>query len=410
MPPDRLLFRDFCLLTMQGTMDEGLSLIRRGALLTQGERIAWLGPVSDIPVDAKPTQVIDGEGRCLSPGLIDCHTHVIWGGKRIADWEARQRGATYESIARAGGGILSTVTATRETSEESLYATARERLEIHLRQGVTGVEVKSGYGLDLESELKMLRVATDLRDSLPLHISRTLLAAHAVPPEYQGRTDEYVAWVVTEMIPAAQLNCEAVDVFCEAIAFTVSQSVRILEVAKQFGLGLKIHAEQRSLQGGAAAVAAMGGWSADHLEYLDEMGVAALRQFQTVAVLLPGSYYFLKETQRPPVELLRKYKVPIAIATDYNPGSSPLSNLSLAMNMACTFFGLTPAEAWMGVTHHAARALRWETQLGMLRPGMFADLAIWNFDEPAELPYGIGHNPCGGVVHRGEVVFLEQCG
>jgi imidazolonepropionase len=403
-----ILFKNFRLITLRDATDDGLSLLLHGALYVRGSRIAWLGSMDEIPSDIMPLETIHGDGRFLSPALIDCHTHVIWEGSRVADWEARLGGASYESISHAGGGILSTVQATRGASADRLYASARARLEAFLRHGVTGVEIKSGYGLNRETELKMLQVATDLRDSLPFHVSRTLLAAHAVPPEFKGNANGYVEWIVTEMIPAARPMCEAVDVFCEQIAFDRKQSEIILGAAQRAGLGIKAHVEQRSCLGGAQLVASLQGWSADHLEYLDEEGVEALAASGTVAVLLPGAFYFLRETQKPPIERLRKHGVPMSVATDLNPGSSPLANLPLAMNMACTLYDLSPAECWRGVTTNAARALSWHQELGQLRAGMVADLAIWDIEEPAELPYGIGHNPCAAVYHRGELVFAER--
>ncbi len=407
MQPGGILFKNFQIITLRSDADEGLDIISGGALHVVGSQIAWLGNADEVPLGIKPTQVIQGEGRFLSPGLIDCHTHVVWGGQRVDDWQARLEGATYESIARGGGGILSTVRATRESSPKQLYASARSRLEVQLRHGVTGVEIKSGYGLSLESELKLLQVATELRDTMPLEVSRTLLAAHAIPPEYTGNRDGYVALICDEILPAARLHCEAVDVFCESIAFSLEQTKRILCAAQKAGLGLKVHAEQRSLQGGAALAATLGAWSADHLEYLDEEGVRTLGEQGTVAVLLPGAYYFLQEKQLPPVESLRRNHLPIAVASDMNPGSSPLATLPLAMNMACVLFGLTPAESWLGVTRHAARALRWENRLGKLDVGMQADLALWEIDRPAQLPYGIGHNPCVAVYRRGELIWSE---
>lgn len=384
-----------------GQLDDGVVGVASG-------RIVWVGPRQDFVQLRPPATVIEGEGRFLTPGLIDCHTHLVYAGNRASEWEQRLGGASYESIARGGGGIASTVRATRAASEDQLYAAARDRAERLLREGVTTIEIKSGYGLDLETELKLLRVATDLRRSMPLDISRTLLAAHAVPPEFQGRPDDFIQCICDTMLPAAQNQCEAVDAFCEPIAFTWEQCAKVFSAARQRGLGIKIHAEQLSHTGSAVAAAALGAWSADHLEFLREEEAAILAQQGTVAVLLPGAYYFLRQAKRPPIEALRQQGVPLAIASDSNPGSSPVQSLLLMMNMACTLFGLTPAEAFRGVTLAAARALRWEDRLGSIEVGKQADLVVWNIDSPAELAYGIGCNPCHQVYKRGELVIDQS--
>ncbi len=384
-----------------GLIDDGVVGVAAGC-------IAWVGSRKQFEQMRLKVDIVDGEGRCLSPGLVDCHTHLIYGGQRADEWERRLSGASYEEIARAGGGIASTVAATRAASDHQLYAAARDRAERLLREGVTTIEVKSGYGLDLENELKMLRVATDLRQSLPIDVSRTLLAAHAVGAEFRGRADDYIQFICDTMLPAAKPHCEAVDAFCESIAFSWEQCAKVFRAARQMGLGLKIHAEQLSHTGSAAAAAALGAWSADHLEYLQPDEAAALARHGSVAVLLPGAYYFLGQTQRPPIDALREQEVAIAVATDSNPGSSPTQSLLLMMNMACTFFGLTPEEAFRGVTLSAARALRWDHRVGSIEVGKQADLVVWDIDSPAELAYGIGCNPCRQVYKRGELVIDQS--
>jgi imidazolonepropionase len=380
-------------------------LVEDGAIGMAGGSIAWLGSRSEFERLGVQTEVLDGEGRFVSPGLIDCHTHAVYGGNRAAEWERRLAGESYESIARGGGGIAATVAATCAADEDGLYAAARGRLERLLREGVTAVEIKSGYGLDLETELKQLRVATDLGRSMPLDVSRTLLAAHAIPRGFAGRGDAYVEWVRGELLPAARPLCEAVDAFCEPIAFSWPQCAAIFAEAARLGLGLKIHAEQLSHTGAAAAAAALGAWSADHLEYLLADEAAILARHGTVAVLLPGAYYFLRQDRAPPIAALRGHGVEMAIATDTNPGSSPVGSLLLMLNMACSLFGLTPEEAFRGVTRSAARALRLEHRLGTLEVGKQADLVVWEIGSPAELAYGIAQNPCRQVYKRGELVI-----
>ncbi len=396
-----LLLVDFQLMTMRsGAAPYGL--VPDGAVAIRDGVIVWVGRVSDCQPDRFRGHVVSGHGRFLSPGLVDCHTHLVWGGSRADEWERRLAGVSYEAIARDGGGILSTVAATRAAPQDELYASARDRLQRLMREGVTTLEIKSGYGLDTDTELKLLRVATELRDSLPVDVRRTFLGAHALPPEYRGQSDRYIQLVCEEMIPAVRDYCEAVDVFCERIAFDVSQTRRVFQSAQQAGLDIKVHAEQLSLQGGARLAAEMGALSADHLEYLDEPSVQAMAARGTTAVLLPGAFYFLQETKLPPVELFRKYGVPVAIATDTNPGSSPVASLLLMMNMACTLFRLTPEEAMAGVTRNAARALGMSGQLGTLETGKQADLVVWEIGSPAELAYGIGHNPCRTVYKHGQ--------
>ena len=397
-------FVDFRIVT---ATDEGRSFgeIAATAVGVVDGRIDWLGDASAPEVQTYRGELIEGGGQFLSPGLIDCHTHLVYGGSRADEWERRLNGETYEQIARSGGGILSTVRATRSATEEELYAAARSRVERLLREGVTTIEIKSGYGLDVETELKMLRVAGDLGRSMPVDVSRTLLAAHAIPPEFDGRSDDYVALVCNEIIPAAQSSCCAVDAFCESIAFSWPQCQRVFSAAQRHGLAIKIHAEQMTHTGSAAFAANMGAWSADHLEQITAADVASLARHRTVAVLLPGAYYFLRDTHPPPVESMRQHGARIAVATDCNPGSSPVRSLLLMMNMACTLFGLTPAEAWLGVTLNAARALRMDDRIGSIEVGKQADLVVWAIDSPAELAYNIGSNPCRQVYKRGELII-----
>lgn len=328
-------------------------------------------------------------GALITPSLIDCHTHLVFGGSRANEWERRQNGVSYQQISAEGGGINSTVRATRETSEDELYRLSFERLQSLLAEGVGLVEIKSGYGLNLADEAKMLRVAQRLQESGAVAVSRTLLAAHAVPPEFKGRADDYLEMVIQEVLPTLwqEKAFDCVDVFCENVGFSAAQTERLFQAAQALGVPVKGHTEQLSLQGGSALVARYGGWSADHIEYLDEAGVAAMAEAGTVAVLLPGAYYFLRESQKPPVGLLRRYGVPMAVATDFNPGTSPFASLRMSMNMACVQFGLTPLEAWQGVTVHAARALRREHEFGCLKAGMPAHFNVWNAESPVDMIY-----------------------
>jgi len=343
------------------------------------------------PEDCARTVVRLG-GAWVTPGLIDCHTHLVFAGNRAAEWEMRAKGASYEEIARAGGGILSTVRATRNASEESLVASAAARALAMARQGVTTVEIKSGYGLDLENEMKMLRAAARVGERANMRVSRTLLGAHALPPEYEKNRSGYVDLICQTMIPevAREKLADAVDAFCESIAFTPAEVQRIFVAAKAHGLRVKLHAEQLSDCGGAALAAEYQALSADHLEHLSDAGIAAMADAGTVAVLLPAAFYFLRETKKPPVEALRRAGVPIAVATDCNPGTSPLASPLAALNMACTLFNRTPEEALAGMTRDAARALGLENEIGTLEAGKAADLAVWNIAEPAELAYWIG--------------------
>jgi len=377
-----------------------------GALALKDGKIAWLGPAGALPRTANAAQEYDGGGRWVTPGLIDCHTHLVHGGNRAREFEMRLEGLSYEEIARAGGGILSTLRHTRAASENELYTSALGRLIPLLREGVTAIEIKSGYGLDLPSEAKMLRVARRF-SALPLTVRTTFLGAHAIPPEYAGDADGYLDQVIDSMLPAlAEAGLiDAVDVFCETIGFSPAQTERVFRAALAHGLPVKIHAEQLSNQSGAALAARYDALSADHLEHLDEAGAIAMARHGTVAVLLPGAFYFLRETRLPPIALLRQHRVPMAIATDNNPGTSPVTSLLLMLNMACTLFRLTPAEALAGVTRHAALALGLN-DAGTLEPGKRADFVLWNIDHPSELSYAIGANPCHQVYVAGKLRTL----
>ena len=391
------------LVTMSGGAGRGA--IRDGALAVAGTGIAWVGARKELPPTLWPRTELDARGRCLTPALIDCHTHLVYAGNRAREFEARLHGASYEDIAREGGGILATVHATRSASEDALRQAAAPRLERLLEEGVATVEIKSGYGLDLASELKMLRVARRLGAASGVEVRTTLLGAHVLPPEYAGRAADYVSLVCDEMIPAVAREqlADAVDAFCERIGFSPTETRRVFAAARAAGLRVKLHADQLSDSGGAALAAEFGALSADHLEHANDIGVTAMARAGTVAVLLPGAYYCLRETQLPPIARLRAHDIPMAIATDSNPGTSPVTSLLLMLNMACTLFRLTPDEALAGVTRNAARALGC-TDRGRLEAGTRADLALWDVDEPAELAYSVGANPCTGIVRGGEIV------
>lgn len=359
------------------------------AVAIEDGRIAWVGATADRPSG----ETLDLQGRLLTPGLIDCHTHLVHAGSRANEFEARLEGATYEEIARAGGGILSTVRATRSATEDDLVAQALPRLDSLLADGVTTVEVKSGYGLDRDTELKMLRAARRLAAERPVEVRTTFLGAHAVPPEYRGRAGAYLTDLVLSTLRDAHSEnlADAVDGFCEGIAFSVEEMERVFRAAKDLGLPTKLHAEQLSHLGGAQLAARHGALSADHLEYATDDDARAMAASGTVAVLLPGAFYALRETKKPPVQSFRDHKVPLAVATDCNPGSSPLASSRLAMNMACTLFGLTVRETWEGVTIHAAKALGLPDR-GVIAPRMRADLAVWDADTPTELVYRMGES------------------
>ncbi|MCW7541642.1 imidazolonepropionase [Aquabacterium sp. A7-Y] len=394
MNRDGLLIRKVHL----ATLDEagGWGELRDAALLVQAGRIAWLGPEAQLPDGLPVTDEVDGQGGWLTPGLIDCHTHLVWAGSRSAEFEQRLQGASYEEIARAGGGIVSTVRATRAADEAALLAASRPRLEALKREGVTTLEIKSGYGLDTETELRLLRVARRLGEESGVRVRTSFLAAHALPPEFRGRADDYIDLVVDEMLPAACREglADAVDAFCEGIGFSPAQTRRVFEAARARGLPVKLHADQRSDLGGAALAAEFGALSADHIEYSSEASIAAMARAGTTAVLLPGAFYCLRETTLPPVDALRRHGVPIALSTDCNPGTSPCTSLLLMLHMGCTLFRLTPAEALAGVTRHAARALGLQDECGRLRSGLAADLALWAVDHPRDLACRFGFNPC----------------
>lgn len=377
------------LATMAGSVPYGL--LENGAVAAKDGKICWVGPAGDAPEAAQTT---DCEGRLITPGLVDCHTHLVYAGNRIGEWEMRLNGASYEEVARAGGGIVSTVKGVRGASEEQLVAETLPRLDGLIGEGVTTIEIKSGYGLSVQDEAKMLSAARQLPGKREVTVRTSFLGAHAMPP---GETDKdaYIEDVCENQLPhvAREGLADAVDGFCEGIAFSAEQMDRVFTAATALGLPVKLHAEQLSNLGGAAMAARHGALSADHLEYLDEAGVVAMAEAGTVAVLLPGAFYFIKETQAPPVDLLRKHNVPIAVATDCNPGSSPLNSLLMTMNMTCTLFELTPEEALAGATREGARALGMQDEVGTLEPGKWCDLAIWNVEEPAALAYAMGFNP-----------------
>ncbi len=380
--------------------------ILNGALAIKNGQIAWLGAEQDVPADAHAAETHDGQGAWLTPGLIDCHSHIVYAGNRSNEFEARLNGVAYEAIARAGGGILSTVNATRAADFDDLLAQSLPRVKRLLAEGVTTLEIKSGYGLDLDTEAKMLRVARHIGEILPVTVHTTFLGAHAVPPEYKGRADDYITYICEVMLPALQAEglVDAVDAFCEHIGFSPEQTERVFHAAAELNLPVKLHAEQLSDQHGAALVARFNGLSADHLEYLSADGIAAMAAHGTVAVLLPGAYYFLRETKLPPLQALREAGVPMAVSTDCNPGTSPMTSLLLAMNMACTMFKMTPQEALAGTTVHAAQALGQQGRVGQLAVGQAADLALWQITRPADLAYAMGQNMCVGVIKGGRLI------
>ena len=384
------------------TLDDAAIAVRDG-------HIVWLGAASELPPDYAAWSREDLGGAWVTPGLVDCHTHLVYGGQRADEFAQRLAGVSYEEIARQGGGIVSTVRATRAADEESLLRQSAARLEPLLAEGVTAIEIKSGYGLDLASERKMLRVARRLGEQYPVSVYTTFLGAHALPPEFAGRSDDYISEVCERMLPtlADEGLVDAVDVFCERIGFSLAQSERVFAAAERYKLPVKMHAEQLSNSGGTALAARHHALSADHLEFLDEAGVAAMKESGTVAVLLPGAYYFIRETQLPPLDLLRRYEVSIAISTDSNPGTSPTTSLLLMMNMATTLFRMTVPEVLQGVTQHAARALGHVGRHGSLAVGRAADFAVWQVETLAELAYWIGRPLCARVVRAGETVYTR---
>ncbi|MGK9415997.1 imidazolonepropionase [Pseudomonas cedrina] len=385
------------------TMAQGkYSIIEDAAMVTAGSLIEWIGPRSQLPT-ADYAQVHDLQGAWVTPGLIDCHTHTVFGGNRSGEFEQRLQGVSYAEIAAKGGGIASTVHATRAATEDELFVSAEKRLRSLLRDGVTTVEIKSGYGLDLVNERKMLRVARRLGEALPVSVRATCLAAHALPPEYKDRADDYIDHICAEMLPAlaAEGLVDAVDAFCEYLAFSTEQVERVFKVARQLGLPVKLHAEQLSSLHGSSLAARYHALSADHLEFMTEEDAIAMAAAGTVAVLLPGAFYFLRETQGPPMDALRKHGVKIAIASDLNPGTSPALSVRLMLNMACTLFRMTPEEALAGATQHAATALGMGDTHGSLEAGKVADFVAWQIDRPADLAYWLGGELDKRVVRHG---------
>jgi imidazolonepropionase len=381
--------------------------IEDAAIAVKGERIAWLGPASEgrRRAAARHLDLHDATGLWITPGLIDCHTHLVYGGNRVGEFEQRLCGASYEEIARAGGGIQSTVRATRAATSKELYESALKRLRRLMAEGVTTIEIKSGYGLELSAERRLLQVARDLGEGSPVSVRKTFLGLHSLPPEFAADRQEFVDRVCGPWLEAlaGEGLVDAVDAFCENIAFTLAESAQLLEAAKSLGVAAHVHAGQLSDMGAAELAARWGALSADHLEYLSAAGAKSMAAAGTVAVLLPAAYFTLRQTTPPPVALLRETGVSMALATDCNPGTSPCSSILTAMNMACTLFGLTPEEALCGTTRHAARALGAQDELGTIAVGKRADLAFWCVERPAELSYGLGANPCVGVMHRGRM-------
>ena len=406
----RSLWLNARLATMDTQHAAAYGALHGHALVVEQGRIAAILPQQQLNPASFDGEVVDVAGRWITPGFIDCHTHLVYGGNRAAEWEKRLQGVPYQQIAAEGGGIVSTVRATRERDEAQLAAASLPRLQALMAEGVTTIEMKSGYGLNLADELKQLRVARQLAASQPVEVSPTLLSAHALPPEFAGNADGYIEHVIRDILPAVAVEqlAEAVDVFCESVGFSPAQTRRVFEAAQQYGLRVKGHVEQLSNLHGAALVAEFGGLSADHIEYLDAAGVDAMRVAGTVAVLLPGAFYFLRETQKPPVELLRAAGVPMAVSTDLNPGTSPFASIRLAMNQACVLFGLTPEEAMAGSTRHAAQALGRGHSHGKLAPDHVADLLLWDIEHPAEIVYGLGVNALAERVFRGQRPLKEN--
>ncbi len=395
------IFVDLNAATM-GDSGGAYGLIEDAAIVVNGGMIEWVGPKADLHAHFADAPHTSLGGRLVTPGLIDCHTHIVHGGDRAVEFEMRLNGASYEEVARAGGGIVSTVKATRGATEAELLEDALRRVDVLIAEGVTSIEVKSGYGLDEETELRMLRVARSIMANRRIRVKTTFLGAHATPAEYNCRDDAYIDDVCIPALRAAHAEglVDAVDGFCEGIAFQPDQIARVFDVAQELGLPVKLHAEQLSNLGGAKLAAAYGALSADHIEYLDEEGVKAMAKASTVAVILPGAFYTLRETQSPPIDLLRKHGVPMALATDINPGSSPLNSLLLTLNMGCTLFRMTPEEALRGATCNAARALGL-TDTGTLAAGLRAEMAVWDVKHPAELAYRIGFNPLHSRIFGG---------
>jgi imidazolonepropionase len=380
------------------TMSGGYGLVQNATIVVQNGLITYAGPASEAPSGDS----INCHGALVTPGFIDCHTHLVYGGNRAAEFEQRLNGASYADIAKAGGGIMSTVRATRAASEDELLKSALKRLDTLMAEGVTTIEIKSGYGLDVDTELKMLRVARNLEKQRAATIKTTYLGAHTFPEEFKNNHQEYINIICNQSLPiaASQNLVDAVDAFCEGIAFSVEETEQVFKAAQKLKLPVKLHAEQLSNLGGAKLAAKYNALSVDHIEYLDESGVESIRKSETTAVLLPGAFYYLREKQAPPVAALRSHKVPIAIATDLNPGSSPVHSLLSTMNMACVLFGLTPEEALLGVTKNAARALGLNDR-GQIKSGLSADLAFWNVERPGDLAYPLGLNPIAAIMQNG---------
>ena len=400
MTVDRLWHR--CRLVTLSPSRPGLGLVEDGLVAADAGKIVYAGPAKDAPTSLEARDSIDCAGRWITPGLVDCHTHLVYGGDRAEEFELRLAGASYEELSRRGGGIASTVKATRLASEDELVASALPRLDALIAEGVTSIEIKSGYGLDLETESRQLRAARRLARERPIDVHTSFLGAHAMPPEANGDTSAYIDTVCRMLPPiAAEGLADSVDAFCDNIGFTHEQTVRVFETAKKLGLPMRLHADQLANLQGAALAARYGALSADHLERADEAGIVAMKGAGTVAVILPGAYYFIRETQLPPIEAMRRHGVPIAISTDCNPGSSPLTSLLLTMNMGATLFRLTVDECIAGTTRESAKALGMWDRKGSLEAGKDCDLAIWNIERPAELVYRIGFNPLHSRVWRG---------
>lgn len=401
--PDDVIWRNVRLATMDPERGTPYGLVDGHALIVRQGKIRDIVPESSLYLTHDNT--FDMQGRLITPGLIDCHTHLVFGGNRAGEWEQRLNGVSYQQISAQGGGINATVSATRSATDEQLLHVAHQRMEQLIKEGVTLLEIKSGYGLDLPTEEKILRVVAALAAENIVEISPTLLAAHATPAEFRDDPDGYITLVCETILPQLweQGLFETVDLFCESVGFSLAQSERVFQAAQALGIPIKGHVEQLSLLGGAQLVSRYHGLSADHIEYLDEAGVAAMSQSGTVGVLLPGAFYFLKEQQRPPVALLRQYQVPMAVATDFNPGTSPFISLHWAMNMSCVQFGLTPEEAWAGVTRHAARALGRHATHGQLKAGFVADFVVWDATLPVEILYEPGRNPLYQRVFKGQI-------
>ncbi|WP_172806866.1 imidazolonepropionase [Endozoicomonas arenosclerae] len=401
-----LLINNVHLATMDPDVDSHYGEILNAAVVIHEGIIQWLGSSDQLPDNLQPEKTINGQGQWLTPGLIDCHTHLVYAGDRSREFEQRLEGVSYSEIARQGGGIMSTVNATRQCSLDQLIEQSRPRLEALISEGVTTVEIKSGYGLNLETELKILKAARELEQQYPVRIEKTFLGAHTLPPEYSGKADEYIQTVCEEMLPvvAEEKLASSVDVFCENIAFNLQQTEQVFQKAKNLGLRVKLHAEQLSDSQGTQLATRYKALSVDHLEYLGDEGVNALENSTTVATLLPGAFYFLRETRLPPIDKLRASGIPMALATDLNPGTSPLASLRLMMNMGCTLFGLTPSEALAGVTRNAARAVGLQDKMGIIRAGYQADLALWPVQNPASLAATLNGEKPSLTVFEGRVL------